>query len=40
MFGLIATGDAAWLSNDVESITGLPPRSLHTFLADHIAAFA
>jgi hypothetical protein len=33
-FGLIAEGDAAWLSDDVESITGTPPHSLHTFIAD------
>ena len=38
-FGLIAEGDAAWLSDDVESITGAAPRTLHTFIADHIAAF-
>ncbi|HEX6520695.1 MAG TPA: SDR family oxidoreductase [Streptosporangiaceae bacterium] len=38
-FGLIAEGDAAWLSDDVESITGTAPRSLHTFIADHVAAF-
>jgi uncharacterized protein YbjT (DUF2867 family) len=38
-FGLIAEGDAAWLSDDVESITGTAPRSLHAFIADHVAAF-
>lgn len=38
-FGLIAEGDAAWLSDDVESITGTPPHSLHTFIADHVKAF-
>jgi uncharacterized protein YbjT (DUF2867 family) len=38
-FGLIAEGDAAWLSNDAESITGTAPRSLRTFIADHVAAF-
>ena len=38
-FRLIAEGDAAWLSDDVESITGTPPRTLHTFIADHVAAF-
>ena len=37
-FGLIAEGDAAWLSNDVESITGTAPRSLRTFIADHVLA--
>jgi hypothetical protein len=37
-FGLIAECDAAWLSDDVESITGTAPRTLHTFIADHVAA--
>lgn len=39
VFDLISRGDAAWLSNDVASITGTPPRSLSTFIADHISAF-
>jgi uncharacterized protein YbjT (DUF2867 family) len=38
-FGLIAEGDAAWLSDEVASLTGTAPRSLRTFIADHIAAF-
>ncbi|MBR7826941.1 NmrA family NAD(P)-binding protein [Actinospica sp. MGRD01-02] len=38
-FGLIAEGDAAWLSDEVAAITGTPPRPLRTFIADHIAAF-
>lgn len=38
--GLIAEGDAAWLSDDVASVTGTAPRSLRTFIADHISAFA
>jgi uncharacterized protein YbjT (DUF2867 family) len=38
-FGLIAEGDAAWLANEVEAITGTPPRTLRTFIADHITAF-
>jgi hypothetical protein len=38
-FALIAEGDAAWLSQDVESVTGAAPRTLRTFLADHVAAF-
>lgn len=38
-FGVIAQGDAAWLSGDMESLTGTPPRTLHTFIADHIKAF-
>jgi uncharacterized protein YbjT (DUF2867 family) len=39
-FGLIAEGDAAWLSDEVAAITGAAPRSLRTFIADHIAAFS
>ena len=39
-FGLIAEGDAAWLSHDVESVTGIAPRTLRTFIADHVAAFS
>ncbi len=38
-FGLIAQGDAAWLSDAVQSITGTPPRDLRAFVTDHIAAF-
>jgi hypothetical protein len=38
-FGLIAEGDAAWLSDDVTSITGTTPRCLRTFIADHVQAF-
>jgi uncharacterized protein YbjT (DUF2867 family) len=38
-FGLIAEGDAAWLADDVEAITGTPPRTLRTFIADHVTAF-
>lgn len=38
-FGLIAEGDAAWLSNDVKSITGTAPRPLRTFIADNVQAF-
>ncbi len=37
-FGLIAEGDAAWLSDDVESITGTAPRPLRAFIADHVQA--
>jgi uncharacterized protein YbjT (DUF2867 family) len=39
VFGLIAEGDAAWLSDDVEKLTGTKPRSLRTFLTDHAEAF-
>jgi hypothetical protein len=38
-FALIADGDAAWSSDEVNSITGDRPRSLRTFLADHLGAF-
>jgi uncharacterized protein YbjT (DUF2867 family) len=38
-FGLIAEGDAAWLSDDVTSISGTAPRPLPTFIADHVQAF-
>jgi uncharacterized protein YbjT (DUF2867 family) len=38
-FGLIAEGDAAWLSPDVESLTGRRPRTLRNFVAEHVAAF-
>jgi uncharacterized protein YbjT (DUF2867 family) len=38
-FGLIAEGDAAWLSDDVKSITGTEPRPLRAFVADHVQAF-
>ncbi|MCO5969268.1 SDR family oxidoreductase [Actinoallomurus soli] len=40
VFGLIAEGDAEWLSDDVASVTGIPPRSLRTFLAEHVTAFS
>jgi uncharacterized protein YbjT (DUF2867 family) len=39
-FGLIADGDAAWLTSDVATLTGTAPRSLHTFITEHAAAFA
>ncbi|AEW99651.1 aerobic azoreductase (plasmid) [Streptantibioticus cattleyicolor NRRL 8057 = DSM 46488] len=39
VFGLIAEGDAAWLSDDVASVTGERPRDLRTFLTEHVAAF-
>ena len=35
-FGLTAEGDAAWLSDEVASLTGTAPRSLRTFIADHM----
>jgi uncharacterized protein YbjT (DUF2867 family) len=38
-FGLIAEGDAAWLSDDVKSITGTPPRPLRSFITEHITSF-
>jgi uncharacterized protein YbjT (DUF2867 family) len=39
-FGLIAEGDAAWLTDDMATLTGVAPRSLHAFITEHIAAFA
>ncbi|MFJ9782821.1 NmrA family NAD(P)-binding protein [Amycolatopsis sp. NPDC101161] len=39
-FGLIAEGDAAWLTGEVATLTGTAPRGLHSFLAEHAAAFA
>jgi hypothetical protein len=39
-FGLIADGDAAWLTSDVATLTGTAPRSLRTFITEHAAAFA
>ncbi|MEV6796267.1 SDR family oxidoreductase [Streptomyces sp. NPDC051320] len=39
-FGLIADGDAAWLTGDVATLTGNAPRSLHTFTTEHAAVFA
>jgi uncharacterized protein YbjT (DUF2867 family) len=39
IFGLLAQGDHAWLYDDVESLTGTRPRSLSTFIADHVQAF-
>jgi hypothetical protein len=37
--GLVATGDAAWLSDDVPSILGRPARSFERFVTDYAAAF-
>ena len=39
-FGLIAAGDAAWLSEDVPSLLGRPARSFARFAADYAAAFS
>jgi uncharacterized protein YbjT (DUF2867 family) len=39
-FGLIAEGDAAWITDDVLTITGHAPRSLHAFINEYAAAFA
>jgi len=38
-FGLIAEGDAAWITDDVQTITGNPPRTLHAFITERAAAF-
>jgi uncharacterized protein YbjT (DUF2867 family) len=39
-FGLIAEGDAEWLSNDVADLLGRPAHSFRDFIADYRAAFA
>ena len=39
-FGLIAEGDAAWITDDVLTITGHSPRSLRAFITEFAAAFA
>nr|WP_274918854.1 NAD(P)H-binding protein [Streptomyces sp. WZ-12] len=39
VFGLIAEGDAGWLSDDVAALTGHRPRSLRTFVTDHVDVF-
>ena len=39
-FALIADGDAAWITDDVHTLTGTPPRGLHTFITDHARSFA
>lgn len=38
-FGLIAEGDAAWITDNVQTITGNPPRTLHAFITERAAAF-
>jgi uncharacterized protein YbjT (DUF2867 family) len=39
-FGLIAEGDAAWLSDDVKTLTGETPRSLRSFVAEYVGVFS
>ena len=36
---LLATGDAAWQTNDVSTILGVPGRTFEQFDGDHSAAF-
>lgn len=38
-FRLIADGDAAWVTDDVEVLTGVLPRSVDVFIAEHRPAF-
>lgn len=38
-FSLIATGDAEWLSDDIDTILGHPGRSFEQFARDHARAF-
>jgi len=39
-FGLIAAGDAAWLSEDVPSLLDRPARTFRQFAVDYAAAFS
>lgn len=39
-FSLTAQGDAAWTSDDVETILGRPARSYQEFVADYARAFS
>jgi hypothetical protein len=38
-FGLIAQGDAEWISDDIANILGRGPRSFGQFARDHANAF-
>jgi hypothetical protein len=38
-FGLIAEGDAAWITDDVKSLTRVAPRTLRSFLTEYIDTF-
>jgi uncharacterized protein YbjT (DUF2867 family) len=38
-FQLIAEGDAAWITDDVETITGDAPRTMHAFITEHLSDF-
>ena len=38
-FGLIAQGDAEWISDDIANILGRAPRSFEQFALDHAKAF-
>jgi len=38
-FGLIAHGDAEWISDDIANILGRDPRSFEQFARDHANAF-
>ncbi len=39
-FRLIGDGDAAWVTDDVEVLTGTAPRTVEAFLAEHREAFS
>ena len=39
-FGLVAAGDAAWVTEDVPALLGRPARSFGQFAADYAAAFS
>jgi len=36
---LTAEGDAAWVSGDIATLIGRPPRSFEQFLSDYASAF-
>ena len=39
-FSLTANGDAQWVSEDVQTVLGRPPRSYQQFAADYVSAFS
>jgi hypothetical protein len=39
-FSLTANGDAEWVSEDVQTVLGRPPRSYQQFAAEYASAFS
>ncbi len=39
-FSLTASGDAEWLSEDVQTVIGRPPRCYQQFASDYASAFS